>query len=993
MNKIRNLWRLSLTLALSLCFTTLLFAQKTVSGKVTTKEEPNGAPSITVLVKGTTTGTITDIEGNYKIAVPDDKAILVFSFVGYKSQEIAVGNQSTINVALEEDNQQLQEIVVVGYGVQKKTDLTGSVTRLGEKDLNAGTFTSPLQRMSGRAAGVTINQAGGEPGVAPNVRIRGIAGITGASDPLVVVDGIQGGMDLLNQVPPTEIESFDILKDASATAIYGARGAAGVILVTTKKAKQGKTTLEYSAVGSYETISKRYEMLTADEWRALATQRGLDLKATDFGGNTDWQKQVTRDGYTQNHNLSIGGGTSGFNYRATLTAIDQQGIIIGSGYTNYIGRLQISQKALNDKLTLTYNANVGSEDRRFNNADVIGTALGRRPTDPIYRTDGTYFIDNEIFGYVNPYARAKEMVDGQTLLNMFGSARADYQITKDLTASVFGSWRKTDLEYGQFKSVKTTLGDARDNKGIATRETKQSDEQLFNAILSYKKNFGDHNLDFTLVYEWQKAVYQGFKAIGRNFINEATALDALQSGNIRDVQSGDISSYKNDQTLLSYLGRVNYSYKGKYLATVNFRRDASSKFGENNRWANFPSVSLGWHISEEDFLKKQNILSDLKLRAGFGITGSQQALGALNSVRLVGVTGTAFFGGGIIPTFGIKQNANPDLRWETRQMFNVGLDFAFLNNKLTGTIDYYNGVTSDLLFKYRVPLPPFPYNELFANVGKMRNSGVEVTLNYVAIDKGDFRLTLGGNFTHNANTIEELSGFIGSVPLNTDYVRWGGGGTVGVASTNDAIQYLIKGQSIGTFYVFKHAGVDAEGNQLLDDINGDGVVESGDASKDRYIAGNALPIFTYGFTPTASYKNWDFGMVLRGVYGNDIYNVRRAQLSALSQLGQGNVIKGAAETGIRNISNASDYWIEKGSYARLENLSIGYRFKTENWKLIESLRVSFVANNLFVITNYSGIDPETNINGQGNDGRGFGTDFGLYPRTRSFAVGLNVAFK
>jgi hypothetical protein len=445
--------------------------------------------------------------------------------------------------------------------------------------------------------------------------------------------------------------------------------------------------------------------------------------------------------------------------------------------------------------------------------------------------------------------------------------------------------------------------------------------------------------------------------------------------------------------LLSYLGRVNYSYKGKYLATVNFRRDASSKFGANNQWANFPSISLGWHISEEDFLKKQNILSDLKIRAGFGITGSQQALGPLNSVRLVKAEGTAFFAGSVIPSFAIRQNANPDLRWETRQMLNLGVDFAFLNNKLTGTIDYYNGVTSDLLFKYQVPQPPFPFGEIFANVGKMRNSGVEISLNYVAIDKGDFRLTLGGNFTHNANTIEELSGSIAGVPLNTDFVRWGGGGTVGVASTNDAIQYLIKGQSIGTFYVFKHAGVDAEGNQIIDDINGDGVVEDGNLSKDRYIAGNALPIFTYAFTPTVSYKNWDFAMVLRGVYGNDIYNVRRAQLSALSQLGQGNVIKGAAETGIRNISYASDYWIEKGSYARLENLSIGYRFKTENWKLIESLRVSFVANNLFVITNYSGIDPETNINGQGNDGRGFGTDFGLYPRTRSFAVGLNVAFK
>ncbi len=991
MNKRLTWLKMSVLSTIFICFSTLLYAQRTVSGKVTSKEEPNGAPSVTIQVKGTTTGTITDIEGNYKVTVPDDKAVLVFSFVGLMTQEIVVGNQSTINVELLADDKQLQEIVVVGYGTQKKKDLTGSLTRLEEKDLNSGTFTDPLQRLSGRAAGVNINQVGSEPGQGPAIRIRGITSLIGGNDPLVVVDGIQGNLDLLNQIPPTEIESFDILKDASATAIYGSRGAAGVILVTTKKAKQGKTTLEYSAVGSFETISKQYDVLSAADWRTQAAKQGIT--AGDFGGNTDWQKQVTQNGYTQNHNLAFGGGTAGFNYRATLTAIGQEGIIMNSGMTNYIGRLQATQKALGDKLTLNYNLNLGVRERKFNNADVIGTALGRRPTDPIYKADGSYFVDNNTFGYVNPYARAKEMIDGDKTNSLFGSLRADYQITSAFTASVFGSWRKTDLTYGQYRSPLTTQEDARAQSGIATRETKGTDERLFNFILNYKKSIGNHNIEASAIYEWQQAVYEGYKTIGRGFVNDLQSNNSLQSADLSKLQAGDISSYKNDQTLVSFLGRVNYSYKDKYLATVTFRRDGSSKFGVNNKWANFPSISLAWRISEEGFLKSKTFINDLKLRAGFGITGNQQGLGSLNSVRLVKADGTAFFGGGLIPNFGISQNANPDLKWETRQMVNVGLDFAFLNNRLTGSIDYYNGLTSDLLFDYVVPQPPYPFGSIKANIGSVRNAGLELALNYVLIDKNDFRLSLGGNITHNTNTVEELSGSLNGLALTTDYVRWGGGGTTGTASTNNGIQYLIKGQPIGSFYVFKHAGVDAEGNQIIDDVNGNGKIDDGDRSPDRYIAGNALPLFSYGLTPSASYKNWDINVVVRGVYGNDVYNVRRATLSALSQLGQSNVLTSAPNDGIRNLSYATDYWLEKGSFARLENLTVGYRFKTANWKVIDMLRLTFTANNLFIITNYKGIDPEVSANGGGNDGKGFGTDFGIYPRTRSFAIGLNVTFK
>jgi iron complex outermembrane receptor protein len=965
-----------------------------VSGKVTTKEEPNGAPSITVVVKGTTTGTITDIEGNYKISVPNDNAILVFSFVGYKPKEVIVGTQSTVDIALEEDNAQLQEVVVVGYATVKKKDLTGSMSHISEKDLNAGPVTDPLQRISGRAAGVTINQVGSEPGTGPNVRIRGITSLRGGNDPLVIVDGIQGNMDLLNQIPPSEIESFDILKDASATAVYGSRGAAGVILVTTKRAKQGKLTVDYSGVGSFETISKRYEVLDAAQWRAAAAQLGIT--SGDFNANTNWQDQITRNGFTQTHNLGVGASVAGFNIRTSLTAIGQEGVVINSGMNNYIGRMQVVKKLLKDKLTLTGNINAGYRIRRFNNADVIGTALSRRPTDPVFNPDGSYFVDLNTFGYVNPYARAKEMVDGDKTGNYFGSLRADYEIMNGLTASVFGTWRYTNRVYQQYRSRLTTQADTRDG-ARAQSEIEDSHERLFNFILNYKKTIGDHSFDASFIYEWQYAMNTrrkvGYRDVPNNPFENGVDLFGNNVQGIRLPYNQDFLQFNdNDQTLVSFVGRLNYSYKDKYLLTATVRTDGSSKFGVNNRYALFPSMSAAWRLSEEAFLKNSTVVSDLKLRAGYGVTGNQQGLDRLGSILLTRQEGQVFFGGQLIDNYRIYQNANPDLRWETRKMYNIGLDFGFFNNRLSGSIDYYNGLTSDLLFDYDVPRPPYPHGSIKANVGSMRNEGVEIGLNYIVIDKQDFRLSLGGNFTRNTNIIEELNGSINGVALNRDYVRWGAGGTTGIASTNNAMQYLIKGQPVGTYYLFKHAGVDAQGNQIIDDLDGNGKIDDGDLSKDRYIAGNALPLFSYAFTPSATYKNWDINIVFRGVYGNDIYNARRASLSALSQLGQGNVVRSAVQDGIRNISYATDYWLEKGSFGRLENLTIGYRFKPQ-WKFIESLRVSATANNLFIITNYSGIDPEVNGNGGDNDGRGFGTDFGLYPRTRTFALGLNVTFK
>jgi iron complex outermembrane receptor protein len=1000
-----NLRKLLYTICLPMLLLSSLVVQaqeRTVSGRVL-DATGKGILGVTVSLKGQPKATTTSEDGSFSITVPANVTTLVFTSVGYTSQEAPItGN--TMTVSLQGSSTNLNEVVVVGYGSQRRRDVTGSVTKIGEEDLNQGAITNPLQQLVGRAPGVTITQVGSEPGVAPSIRIRGITSLSGGNDPLVVVDGIQGNIDLLNQVPPSEIESVDILKDASATAIYGSRGAAGVVIVTTKKGRAGRTTLEYNGSYATERVSKKFDVLTGPEWRAAATARGLT--PNDYGANTDWFDLITGNGNTQNHNIAFGGGSNDFSYRASLTAIQQDGLILNSGYKNYIGRFQGTQKALDNKLTIALNLNSSISNSRWNNAgNNVGGAISRRPTDPVYfqkvggGDSSAYFIDPLAFSYVNPYARAKEIIDGSEANSLFGSLRADLEVVRGLTAGFFGSWRKVANSYGSYASPRTTREDARNYSGIATRGQNNTNERLMDLSLNYKKVSGDHNIDVIGVYEWQKAIYDGFGASGRGFINDFLTFNSLQSSDITKAFSGDVNSYKNDRTIISFLARANYSFRNRYYLTAGIRRDGSSVFGANHKWGNFPSASIAWRISQEEFMSSQRLFNDLKLRIGYGITGNQQGLAPQGSLQLVGQSGTTFFGGSLIPNFAITQNANADLRWETRKMANAGADFSLLQNKVNGSVDVYYGKTENLLFNYTVPIgPQFQFNNVLANVGSVINKGVEVSLSYDLVKSRDLSVTLAGNFTSNRNTVDKLSGTVNvnGIPttLDRNYVAWGSGGTTGVAGTNNGIGYLIEGMPIGTFWLFKHIGVDANGNQILSDLNKDGRLDEGDISsglpnRDRMVVGNALPKFTYAFTPSMTFKNFDASMVWRGVHGNKIYNARRATLSALSNLGVSNVLQSALEDNIQNIDRTSDFWLEDGSFLRFENLTVGYRFNFSKIRYISGIRASVTANNLAVFTDYSGIDPELSLSG----GNGFGIDYGIYPRTRSVALGLNVIFK
>jgi TonB-dependent starch-binding outer membrane protein SusC len=495
--------------------------------------------------------------------------------------------------------------------------------------------------------------------------------------------------------------------------------------------------------------------------------------------------------------------------------------------------------------------------------------------------------------------------------------------------------------------------------------------------LNYNKRLDAHNFGAMVVYEWQRQDYKGNFAQAKGFVNDITTYNALQNGDLSKVTSGDITSYRNNRTLISFIGRVNYSYLDRYLITANVRRDGSSVLGANNKWGNFGSAAVAWNIAEEPFMQNQSIFTVLKLKGGYGVTGNVQGLGPQNSLQLVNSSGNIFFGGSQITNFIISQNENSDLTWETKKSTNLGLDFAILKGRLSGTFEVYNAKTTNLLFNYTVPQPPYPFNSVFANVGSLENKGVDISLEYLAIKSADVSFTLAGNLSLMKNKVLGLSGSINGIPLNVTRVGWGNN------------SYLITGESIGTFNILQHLGKNGTNAETIVDVDRNGTIDQGINSPDRVMKGTSLPKYTYAFAPSFVYKNFDISMLWRGSGGNKIYNSLRQSLSLYENLGKSNLLVSAEKEGLFTTQFGSDLWLENGSFLRFDNLSLGYRFNLGNVKYISALRVTATANNIAVFTKYTGLDPEVNVNG----GNGSGGDNGIYPRTRSIGVGLNVIFK
>lgn len=941
-----------------------------------------------VVVKGTTNGCITDFDGNFSLEA-NQGDILVVSFVGYQSQELPASTD--MQIVLKEDAELLDDVIVIGYATGSQRTVSGAIKRVGREEMNAGVVTNPLQAIKGKIAGVNIAKTGGDPTASASIRVRGTTSLSGGNDPLVIIDGVFGDLSMLNAISPADIESFTVLKDASETAQYGSRGASGVIVVTTIKGKNGTKTLSYDGSFGIETVYKNLEMLDANAYRQIVADRGY-ANALDMGYSTNFIEAMQQTGYTQNHRLSFGAGTESSNYRASIGVIDQKGIILDNYMRNYTAKLDASQTMFNDKVKIDFGMFASKVDKRYVNdyQKTFYSAASFNPTFPDFpNEDGTWPEDPNANETQNPLGRLTiKDVESNSYIN--ANARITWTVIDGLKLSAFGSYTYNVKENSKYTptNIKAGLG----QNGIAEKYDNKSGVLLGNFTANYKKAFGLHYVDILGLSELQKYSYSGFNAKAKQFGTNFFEYNNLGAG--AEVKYGDVGSYLNGYSLASFMGRFNYSFADKYIATVNMRADGSSKLGANNKWGFFPSASLAWVLKEEAFLKNVDVVSNLKIRTGYGLTGNQDAISAYNSLRLMSPTGVTTINGKPVTTYGINRNENPDLKWEVKRMFDVGIDAGFFEDRLTATLDYYYSKTSDLLYNYAVPVPPFAFNTLLANLGEMENTGVEVAISGTPLKNKDMELNISANFSWQKNKLLSLSGTYMGQELNAkEFMNLGGMNGAGFIGGNNQIIYQMVGQPLGVFYLPKCDGIiDMKGNgeytyHILD-IDGQEGIDLSDG-KDRYIAGQAIPKFYLGGNVNFRYKQFDIQAQFSGAFGHKIYNGTSLSYMNMSLFPTYNVLTDAPKLNIHD-QTVTDYWLERGDYLHIDYVTLGWNLNTQNLKNINSLRVTFSVNNLFTFTNYSGLSPMINSStvssSLGIDDKQF------YPLTRTYSIGLSVNF-
>ncbi|MEI8086298.1 MAG: TonB-dependent receptor [Paludibacter sp.] len=965
-----------------------VFAQKTsISGVV--KDAGNGDPILgaNIFEKGTSNGTITNFDGQFTLSVSAN-ATLVIKYVGYVPVEVAVGNQKNLVVQMKEDAVSLGEVVAIGYGVQKKSDKTGAVMNVSSADFNKGVLTDPIQALQGKASGVQITKKGGNPNDGFSVQIRGAGGLATGSSPLYVIDGVPG-VDPTT-IPAEDIESFNILKDASSTAIYGSRGANGVVIITTKKGttKGGKNTIDVNAYVTMDEVAKRLDLLSASDIRSFIQRN--KLTQVDAGGDTDWQNEIYRKGLTQNYNVAVGGGTDKSNYRVSGTISDFQGVVKGTDKQRFTTTANVFQKLLNDKLVIDGNMAATFEENNYQDfggngpTDVMYQAFQRSPLQPVNNPDGTYY-ENPPYGfqYFNPVATINNIQNQRSAKRIRANGSAQYEIFPGLKAKINGAYTRDDSESFYFvPSSSPTSG----TKGKGERKYENHTTKLLEGFVNYDKTFDKvHSLSVVGGYSWQGQINDGFNAFGTNA--QSAYVQSNNLGALADVSYGGIGSYKNDWKIISFFGRAAYDFDKKYFATVTVRRDGSSKFGSNNKWGTFPSGSLAWAAKNESFLKDVDWLDQLKLRVGYGLTGNTEGFESYWSVPVINPTGMQpSMDDGVSHTvvYQTSRDANPDLKWETMQEVNIGLDWGILNSRLQGSIELYSRRTVDLIYKYSLPQPPSKTGEIMANAGIMTNKGIEANVSYQVVDLKNFNFKTSLTFSHNINNVEKLSdGIYQWKDKQRSYIS--ARGMVGQWT-----QYLNEGMSMGTWYLPHFVDISSDGVFRYATATGGITRNVGDA--ERRNAGSAMPKVNLGWSNSFSiYKNIDMSFSVRAVLGYKVYNVSAMYFSNPTLLPSYNANQQAItwfENKVNATPVASDYWLEDGSFVRLDNLTLGYNVPNTNKFGVSKLRVYFTGSNLLTITGYKGIDPELSYSGVE-----FGLDnFNVYPKTRSFTLGLQLTF-
>jgi iron complex outermembrane receptor protein len=969
---------------------TTAIADVTVTGRVTdgTTNEPLAGCS--VVIKGTQRGTTTDANGNYRIVVPNTNATLVFGFIGFVSQEIAVGNQTTINVSLKASASDLNQVVVIGYGSTTKRDMTGSVKSIKSTEFNRGIINSPEQLIQGKVAGVNVTSASGEPGSTQTISIRGPGGVRTGSTPLFVLDGIPldnsstgGATNPLTFLNPQDIEAVDVLKDASATAIYGARGANGVVLITTKKGKAGTATFNLSSSLGISTMARPLKVFTADEYRQQVAAVGGVLD--DKGGSTDWQKEVSRTAYTQNHNLSFSGGAERLTYYGSFGVQDQQGILKNSSLKRYTGRINASQRFLADRLTLDVNLTASyTLNQRPPIGSLIGGAISANPTYPAYDDKGNPF---QYQGGVNPLITLKLEKDETTINRVVGNISPSFKILPNLVyklnLGVDNSSSTRDLQ---------SLANAvpqQDGRLESTYKTNRN--TLIENYFTYTLSKGNHNFTGLLGHSYQKFfVQERIWSINKFPITPVEPIYNPSLGQDLTLANNRPTGLAIQNELQSFFGRVNYQFNDKYLVTATVRADGSSKFGANNKYGVFPSFSAGWRLSDEQFMKS-GPFTDLKLRAGWGLTGNQeipskitQALytAQVSNTASYPLDGTTSYPAGI----SYARLANPDIQWEVSSQTDVGLDFALFKGALSGSVDYFNKVSNKILLEVIPADPVQPASTYWTNVPNMSiiNKGLEVDLNYRYASLSGFRFDIGGNITFINNTVR-----------NSPYSVITSGSAQGSGLTSATINGYVNGQPIGTFFLKDFTGFDEKGISTYRDVDGDGIV----TDKDRIAAGSALPTKQFNINSSLAYKGFDLAINFNGVSGNKIYdNTANSNFYKL-RLSKG--LNTTAEAirypneSINNSAPVSTRFLKDGAFFRLNNLALGYNLSPKligmnRW--INGIRLSVTGQNLFVITKYDGYDPEVNTDRTINGISSYGIDYLSYPKARSVIFGLNLTF-
>lgn len=977
--KMVNVLRVAVLIALW-AFSIESFAQNiTVRGTV---RDAGGQSliGVTVIVQGTSTGTVTDMNGVFLLQDVAPRSSLEISYVGMQTEIVPVDGRTEIDIVLKDDTEVLDELIVVGYGQQRRREITGSITNVSSENFNKGVTRDAADLLQGKVAGLNITTPSGDVTVGSRIRLRGVSTLQNDQGPFIVIDGVPGGD--LQTVAPQDIESISVLKDASSAAIYGSRSAGGVILITTKRGSGVRTAVSYDGYMAVSTLANKPDLLTAGEWRDYAKETDRDTSVYDkYGANTDWFNEITRTGVTQNHNISLSGGGSTNNYRASFNYLTREGVVRDNDLDRYNFRFQLQQRAINDRLRigLTGSATMGEwhEANRYN----FVLAYNMLPVYPVKLDDNQWF-DTREYDQGNPVRNQTYNENLRKNIHFYGSGDLVFTLMEGLDIKTLLYKDRQTEERSQYNHSETEAG--RNDGGYALRENRIWDKHLMEWLLEYTTNFdsGDlHRLNAIAGYSWEENEYSFMKAANRNFTTDLLGANNLESG--QGLRPNDVGSARNMSRLISYFARAHYSYNQRYMVTATIRRDGSSKFGANHKWGTFPSVSAAWAVSEEAFMNNISWMNDVKLRMGYGVTGNQAGLDPYKTLQLYGTSGTYYDNGAWLTAYKISQNANPNLKWEETSMFNIGLDFFLFNERVNGTIEWYDKRTKDMLYTYRVPTPPYLHEEMMANVGDMRNTGVELALNFEAVRSRNFNWTTSLTLAHNKNEITSLSDDVyttSRIMVGDAWVRGGSGRTTHVVE---------EGYPVGQFYGPEFVRIDDDGKYVFRNKEGE-EVNSVTAEDYTYI-GSAQPDLTFGWNNQFNYKAFDLSFFFRGTVGNSVLNMGRMTYGHPGYLIGANALNDPLIYELKVVPEYSSLYVEDASHLRLENLSLGYTFKTEGIDWLNRARVYATGQNLFILTRYKGLDPEVDENR--NNGLAPGVeDREYYPKARTFSVGISLTF-